>query len=223
MKREAMPNKSVSGRDSPNFDKATPRPPTVERTYREKEIIFPQGDSANALFAIRAGTVKLMVTANNGRRAVPRIMGAGEIFGEECLSRGSLRNATAVALEPSVVTQVLREGVLRAIRGDPAFACEFVTHLLTRLEQSEEELADQILYSSEQRLARVLWMMSNLRPGSNWRRSPHTIDQNTLAEMVGTTRSRVSFFMNRFRKLGLIDYNGSLHVYPALVEFLDRH
>jgi len=199
-------------------------PQVTEREYQEKEIIFSQGQAADALFLIRSGGVKLTVTASNGKRAVLRILGKREIFGEECLqAERCLRSATAAALEPSITIQVPRRSVILAIRRDPAFAREFVTHLLARVERAEEELVGQILHSSEARLARVLLAMSGAKSGLTQAKSLHAIDQKTLAEMIGTTRSRVSFFMNRFRRLGLIDYNGSLHVYPALVEFLDRH
>jgi CRP/FNR family transcriptional regulator, cyclic AMP receptor protein len=194
----------------------------TERKYREKEVIFSQGDVADGLFSVRGGGVKLMVKAGNGKRAVLRIIGEKEVFGEECLGYRRFRTATAVALEPSILVQVPRRDVIFAIRRDPAFAREFVTHLLTRVEHTEEELVDQILHSSEIRLARTLLEMSGVKRGPTRARALHAIDQKTLAEMVGTTRSRVSFFMNRFRRLGLIDYNGSLHVYPALLEFLNR-
>lgn len=197
-------------------------PHVSEREYKEKEIIFSQGDPADALFSLRTGVVKLMVTAGDGKRAVVRIMGETEIFGEECLADRRFRNTTAVALEPSTAMHVPRRLVMLAIRRDPGFARECVTHLLNRLERSEEELVDQIMNSSETRLARALLAMSGVAAGSTQTKTLNHIDQRTLAEMVGTTRSRISFFMNRFRRRGLIDYNGSLNVHPTLLDFLNR-
>jgi CRP/FNR family transcriptional regulator, cyclic AMP receptor protein len=217
-----MVNNHLSINDSLGFHGMT-RVHVTECEYKEKEVIFSQGDAADALFSVRGGGVKLMVKAGNSKRAVLRVMGEREVFGEECLGHRRFRTATAVALEPSILAQVPRRHVILAIRQDPAFASEFVTHLLTRVERTEEELVDQILHSSEIRLARTLLEMSGVKRGSTQARAIHAIDQKTLAEMVGTTRSRVSFFMNRFRRLGLIDYNGSLHVYPTLLEFLNRH
>jgi len=197
-------------------------PHSKELLFQGREVIFSQGDEANALFSILDGDVKLMATACNGKKAVLRIMGAGEFFGEECLTSGHFRIATAVALDPSIILRMPRKDVVCAIRRDPAFAIEFMTHLLKRIEMAEEELTDQILSSSENRLARVLLTMSGVNDRSTRTIELPPIDQNTLAEMVGTTRSRVSFFMNRFRRLGLIDYNGSLSIYPALREFVNR-
>lgn len=214
-------NKTVSATDSVMFCSVT-LPKVTERKYREKEVIFSQGDTANALFSVRGGRIKLMVTDEDRKGAVLRVMGAREVFGEGCLTNRRIRTATAVALKPSTVTQLPRGSVLRAIGQDPGFTRELVAYLLTCVERAETELADQILHSSEIRLARTLLEMSGVRPGSTQARTLDAIDQKTLAEMVGTTRSRVNYFMNRFRKLGLIDYNGSIHVYPALLEFLNR-
>jgi CRP/FNR family cyclic AMP-dependent transcriptional regulator len=216
-----MANKHLSAGNQVRFNGRT-LPHVSEREYQETEIIFSQGDVADALFSVRNGAVKLMLTAGDGKRAVVRIMGEAEIFGEECFADRRFRNTTAVALEPSSVMQVRRRCVILAIRRDPGFARECLTHLLTRLERSEEELVDQILNSSETRLARALLAMSGVGPRSTQTKTIGHIDQKTLAEMVGTTRSRISFFMNRFRRLGLIDYNGSVNVYPALLEFFNR-
>lgn len=216
-----MANKHLSMDNSLDFHGVTLAHVT-EREYKEKEVIFSQGEAADALFSVRDGGVKLMVNAGNGKRAVLRIMGEREVFGEECLGHRRVRTATAVALEPSILVQVPRRDVILALRRDPAFAREFANHLLARMERAEAELVDQILHSSEIRLARTLLEMSGVKQGSTQASALHAVDQKTLAEMVGTTRSRVSFFMNRFRRLGLIDYNGSLQVYPALLEFLNR-
>src|ERR1700739_1235675 len=143
-----MANKHLSAANQMRFNGKT-LPHVSERKYQEKEIIFSQGDAADALFSVRNGAVKLMVTAGDGKRAVVRIMGEAEIFGEECFADRRLRDTTAVALAPSSVMQVPRRCVILAIRRDPGFARECLTHLLTRLERSEEELVDQILNSSE--------------------------------------------------------------------------
>jgi len=211
-----MADRNLTAGDSLSFCGAT-LPNTTELKYREKEIIFSQGDAANDLFSIRSGAVKLMVTSEDRKKAVLRIIGAREVFGEECLINKRIRKATAVALEPSIVAKVPRGGVIRAMAQDPAFASKFVAYLLVRLEQVEEELTDQILNLSEKRLAKTLLKIAGVG-----HRPVRAVDQKTLAEMVGTTRSRVSYFMNRFRRLGMIDYNGSLQVHPALAAFLNR-
>jgi len=197
-------------------------PSIIAREYSDKEIVFSQGDKADALFSIRNGHVKLTVATSPEKKAVLRILRRGDLFGEECLARHRVRAATATAIGPSLITRAPRAAIARALRQDPACARMFLSHLLCRIDSVEEELVDQILNSSEKRLARALLAIAGIDKSSTQTEILRNIDQQTLAEMVGTTRSRVSYFMNRFRKLGLIDYNGSLRVHPSLFAYLHR-
>jgi CRP/FNR family cyclic AMP-dependent transcriptional regulator len=191
------------------------------RDYPNKQAIFTQGDNADAIFCVQSGHVKLTVTSKNGKKAVLAILNSGEIFGEECLIRQALRISTATAIAPSTIARVNRAHTVRIIHQEPAFTKLFISHLLLRIERIEEEFVDQIFSSSERRLARILLLLAGSRLRST---TPEPVllkvSQETLAEMVGTTRSRVSYFMNRFRDLGFIDYSGSLEVHPALLTFL---
>jgi CRP/FNR family transcriptional regulator, cyclic AMP receptor protein len=194
--------------------------PTSTLDYRDKQAIFVQGDKADALFYIHSGHVKLTVVSKGGKKAVIAILHHGDFFGEGCLNKRSLRISSASAIETTTVGRVARTHIARIIRREPAFAKLFISHLLLRIGRIEEEFVDQILNSSEKRLARILWLMA----GSGLQSGPDSVllkvSQRTLAEMVGTTRSRVSYFMNGFRSLGFIEYNGSLKVNQALHKFL---
>ena len=192
-----------------------------ERQYRKGEALFAQGDRADALYLVRAGCVKLTVTSS-GKGAVLRLVGSGGVFGEECLNSEHPCNATAVAIEPSIVAQAPKARIVRTLRRHPTVTGELIRHLLLRVERVEEELVDLILNSSEKRLARILVTLAGSEKGSIGSKRLPAVNQKTLAEMVGTTRSRVSYFMNRFRRLGFIDYNGSLQIHPALMRFLDQ-
>jgi CRP/FNR family transcriptional regulator, cyclic AMP receptor protein len=162
------------------------------------------------------------VTTRGGKTAVLRILRRGDVFGEECLARKRIRNATATAVGLATIRQVRTASIVRAIRENSAFAKMFVSHLLLRIERVEEELVDQILNSSEKRLARALLTMAGAGARSMRTETLQNIDQRTLAELVGTTRSRVSYFMNRFRRLGLIEYNGVLRIHRGLASYLKR-
>jgi CRP/FNR family transcriptional regulator, cyclic AMP receptor protein len=214
-------NNSAGVRDPNRLRRALSRH-VIEREFHDKQTIYSQGETADALFSIRSGMVKLSVTSQRGKRAVVRIAREGEIFGEECLLANGLRNATATALEASIVARVPKKSITRIMRLDRAFAKQFVVHLLNRITALEAELVDQILDSSEKRLAKTLLKMAGAGRGATQTDRVLAVDQETLAEMVGTTRSRVSYFMNRFRRLGLIDYNGSLQVHAELLAFLNR-
>ena len=151
--------------------------------------------------------------------------GAAIFFGEGCLATRAVRMSTATAIHQSTISRVTKPTLVRIIHEDPAFAKLFISHLLSRIGRIEEDFVDQLFNSSEKRLARILWLLASFGNSSNGNSSktkPATlkVSQGTLAEMIGTTRSRVSFFMNRFRKMGLIDYNGSLHVHRTLLAFL---
>jgi CRP/FNR family cyclic AMP-dependent transcriptional regulator len=192
----------------------------IPRDYRHKQAIFAQGDKADAMFYVQNGNVKLTVTSKEGKKAVIAILRQGDFFGEGCLATQSLRMSSATAIQASMITRVKRVTIARLIREDPVFARLFVSHLLTRIERIEEEFVDQIFSSSEKRLARILLVLASFGLQSKPEPAILKVNQETLAEMVGTTRSRVSYFMNRFRKMGLIEYNGGLQVHRKLLTFL---
>lgn len=196
--------------------------PIATHDYRNKQAIFAQGDKADALFYIRDGHVKLTVTSKSGKRAVIAILRQGDFFGEGCVAKQSLRISTATAVEAATIVRIMRADIVRIIHDEPAFAKLFISHLLIRIGQIEDEFVDQIFNSSERRLARILLLMAGLELHRETKPALLKVSQRTLAEMVGTTRSRVSYFMNRFRSRGLIDYNGSVQVHPALLEFLTQ-
>lgn len=187
--------------------------------YRNREAIFAQGDKADAMFYIQNGNVKLTV-ASNGKKAVIAILRHGDFFGEGCMTSHALRQCTATAIQSSTVSRVKRATIVRFIHKEPAFAKLFISYLLFRVARFQEEFVDQIFNSSEKRLARILLMLAGFGLQPNPQPVLLRVSQETLAEMVGTTRSRVSFFMNRFRKMGLIDYNGTLQVHKSLRSFL---
>jgi CRP/FNR family transcriptional regulator, cyclic AMP receptor protein len=186
------------------------------RDYRNREPIFLQGDKADAMYYVQTGNIKLTVKSMDGKKAVISIAHRGDVFGEGCLSKGSLRMSTATAIQSSTICRVKRADLARIIHQKPAFAKLFISFLLGRIGRIEEEFVDQIFSSSEKRLARILLMLAGFDLQSNPEPVLLKVSQETLAEMVGTTRSRVSHFMNRFREMGLIDYNGSIHVHKDL-------
>jgi CRP/FNR family cyclic AMP-dependent transcriptional regulator len=189
---------------------------TIAR-YRKSDSVFSQGESANAVFYLQKGRVKLTVVSEQGKEAVIAILGANEFFGEGCLAGQTLRLSTAVAITDAVITRLEKPEAMNAIHQHPAFSDMFMTHLLSRTIRVEADLVDQLFNSSERRLARLLLLLANF--GKEGKPDPviAKISQETLADMIGTTRSRVSFFMNKFRKLGFIDYNGGIHVHPSLL------
>jgi CRP-like cAMP-binding protein len=195
---------------------------STTQEYRSGEAIFAQGDKADTIFYIRSGNVRLTAMAKSGRKAVTGILRCGDLFGEGCLMKRSLRISTATAIQFSSITQVKRADVVRILEREPVFAKLFVTHLLLRIVRIEESLIDQVCNSSEKRLARILLLLASFGVESDTEPDVPKIDQETLAEMVGTTRSRVSHFMNRFREMGLIDYNGRLQVHKTLQTFLEE-
>ena len=193
---------------------------TTTRDYRSRQAIFTQGDKADSMFYIQNGNVKLTVVSKSGKRAVIGILRPGDSFGEGCLTAQSLRMSTATAIQPSTIARVKRATIVRFIRQEPKFAKRFISYLLFRMGQIEREFVDQIFSSSEKRLARVLLLLAGFGLQSKPEHVFLRVSQETLAEMVGTTRSRVSYFMNRFREKGLIDYNGTLRVHRALLTFI---
>jgi CRP-like cAMP-binding protein len=193
---------------------------STTQVYRSGEAIFGQGDKADAIFYVQNGNAKLTVVSKSGKKAVIAILRRGDFFGESCLASQSLRSSTATAIHPSTIIRVKRQSIVQIIQQEPTFAKLFISHLLFRIGRIEEDLVDQVCSSSEKRLARILLLLSDYGLQAKPELALPRVDQETLAEMVGTTRSRVSYFMNRFREMGYIDYNGSLHVHKALHTFL---
>jgi CRP/FNR family cyclic AMP-dependent transcriptional regulator len=190
--------------------------------YRNKQAIYAQGDKADALFYIRDGHVKLTVTSKSGKKAIIAILHQGDFFGEGCVTKQSLRISTATAIEAATIVRIMRADIARIIHHESAFAKLFISYLLIRIGRIEEEFLDQMFNLSEKRLARILLLMA--RSGLHAETEPNLlkVSQSTLAEMVGTTRSRVSYFMNNFRSRGFIDYNGSVRIHPELLTFLTK-
>jgi len=183
-----------------------------------KEVIFSQGDSADSIFYIHRGKIKLTVVSDGGKEAVIAMLGAGEFFGEGCLAGQIKRMSTATTMSSASVTRIDKAGAIRVLRDEPAFTELFMQHLLARSIKIEEDLVDQLFNSSEKRLARVLLLLANFGKESKPEPIIAMISQQTLAEIVGTTRSRVSFFMNKFRKLGFVSYNGHhMEVHSSLL------
>lgn len=188
--------------------------------YRKGQVVFSQGEPADAVFYIQSGKVKLGVVSEQGKEAVVAIVSPNEFFGEGCLAGRLNRMATAVAMTDSVIAQLEKGTMLRAIRDEPAFSEMFMSHLLSRTIRVEADLLDQLFNSSEKRLARLLLLLANFGKEGKHEAVIPKISQETLADMIGTTRSRVSFFMNRFRKLGFINYNGSIEVHSSLLNLV---
>jgi CRP/FNR family cyclic AMP-dependent transcriptional regulator len=184
---------------------------------RKNEILFAQGDVANRIFYIQQGKVKLSILSEEGKEAVIAILSAGQFLGEGSLNGHQMHVATTTALEDCVITSITKAAMLSHLHAEPTFSDFFVAYLLTRNSRIEEDLIDQLFNSSERRLARTLLMLANFgKEGKPQAISPN-ISQDTLAKIIGTTRSRVSFFMNKFRKLGFLDYNGHIEVHSSLL------
>jgi CRP/FNR family cyclic AMP-dependent transcriptional regulator len=188
--------------------------------YKRNQSVFSQGDAADSVFYILKGKVKLTVVSKNGKEAVVGILGATDFFGEGCLAGQPRRMATAFALTECTVARLEKSAALRVIHAEPKFSELLLSYLLARNIRIEEDLVDQLFNSSEKRLARVLLLLANF--GKDGKPEPVVakISQETLAEIVGTTRSRVSFFMNKFRKLGFVNYNGGLEVHSSLLNVI---
>ena len=185
--------------------------------YEKNKIVYAQGEPANSVFYIHDGKVKITVVSQQGKEAVVAILGADEFCGEGCLTGQPLRVATATALTECKIMKLDKGEIVRVLHDEPAFSEMFIAHLLARTIRVEEDLVDQLFNSSEKRLARALLLLANF--GKEGRPEPiiAKVSQETLAEMIGTTRSRVSQFMNKFRQLGFIDYNGTIKVHSSLL------
>jgi CRP/FNR family cyclic AMP-dependent transcriptional regulator len=186
--------------------------------YRKDQVVFSQGELAEAVFYIQKGKVKIAVVSDRGKEAVVALLGAGEFCGEGCLAGQPRRMATATAMTDCTIMRLQKAGIIRVLRDEPGFSEVFISHLLARTIRVEEDLVDQLFNSSEKRLARLLLLLANFGKEGRPEAIIAKISQETLAEMIGTTRSRVSFFMNKFRRLGFVDYNGSgLEVHSSLL------
>ena len=221
----------MTSRDRPGRDKPKQAAPptsflaqsdqgrTIGR-YRKNQIVFSQGDPADAVFYVQKGKLKITVVSERGKEAVAALLGPDEFFGEACMAGQALRLVTVSAMTDAVVARIEKAEMVRLVREQPAFSEMFMTHNLNRTIRVEADLIDQLFNSSERRLARLLLLLANY--GSEGKPEPiiAKISQETLAEMIGTTRSRVSFFMNRFRKLGFISYNGHIEVHKSLLNLV---
>lgn len=185
--------------------------------YHKNACIYSQGEPADEVFYIQEGRVKLIVTSSQGKEAIVGILQAGHFFGEGCLTSRLVRMATTVAMEESLITAIKKNEMMAALHDEPKFSGLFMAYLLSRNNRIEADLIDHLFNSSEKRLARLLLLLANFGTEGIPQAIPLQISQETLAEMIGTTRSRVSFFMNRFRKLGFISYNGKIEVHSSLL------
>jgi CRP-like cAMP-binding protein len=192
------------------------------REYRSKQVVFSQGDAADAVFYLQSGKVKLAVVSRRGKEAVVGVLERGSFFGEGCLAGQPVRMSTASALQPSSIVRVGRTTMVRLLHREQEFAELFIAYLLSRNVRIEEDLVDQLFNSSEKRLARILLLLAHFGKEPRPQSVIPKVSQETLAAMVGTTRSRVSYFMNRFRKMGFIHYNGGLQVHSGLLTVVLR-
>ena len=188
--------------------------------YAAGAVVFAQGGPANSVFYVHDGGVKLSVLSSVGKEAVVAMLGPGDFFGEGCLAGQPLRMGTATAVIRTSVLRIPKRDMIRMLHERPEFSDRFISHMLTRNIRIEEDLVDQLFNSSEKRLARTLLLLARYGREDTTQRVLPKLSQETLAEMVGTTRSRVNFFMNKFRKLGLIEYNGGLKVNSSLLSIV---
>jgi CRP/FNR family cyclic AMP-dependent transcriptional regulator len=211
-----MPTKRKLAFDPADFLAGAEEGRTIKE-YPAQQRLFSQGDAADAVFYIRRGKVKLTVVSAQGKEAVVALLGTDEFCGEGCLAGQTRRMATATSMTECEIMRLEKATILRVLREEPSFSEMFVSHLVARSIRVETDLVDQLFNSSEKRLARALLLLANF--GKEGRPEPiiAKISQETLAEMIGTTRSRVSFFMNKFRRLGFITYNGQMEVHSSLL------
>jgi CRP/FNR family cyclic AMP-dependent transcriptional regulator len=185
--------------------------------FSKNQIVFAQGGVADAVFYIQKGRIKVLVFSEQGKEAVVGILEPGQFFGEGCLNGHPLRISTTMAMEDCLITSITKGAMLTALKDKPEFSEVFMAYLLSRNSRIEEDLIDQLFNSSEKRLARLLLLLANFGKDGAPQPISAKVSQETLAEMIGTTRSRVSFFMNKFRKLGFITYNGKIEVHSSLL------
>jgi CRP/FNR family transcriptional regulator, cyclic AMP receptor protein len=188
--------------------------------YRKNQIVFSQGDPADAVFYVQKGKLKATVVSERGKEAVASLFGPDEFFGEACMAGQTQRLVTVSVMMDAVVVRIAQPEMVRLVQEQSDFSHMFMTHILNRTFRVEADLIDQLFNSSERRLARLLLLLANYGGEGNPEPIIIKISQETLAEMIGTTRSRVSFFMNRFRKLGFISYNGHIEVSKSLLNLV---
>lgn len=188
--------------------------------YRKDQIVFAQGEPADSVYYVQRGKVKLAVLSSQGKEAVVGILGSGDFCGEGCLAGQPRRVTTVAAMTDCSLARVDKFAMIRALRSEPAFSHMFLSYLLVRSIRVQEDLIDQMFNSSEKRLARLLLLLANFGKDGESNSVIAKISQETLAEMIGTTRSRVSFFMNKFRRLGFLEYNGGVHVHSSLLSVI---
>jgi CRP-like cAMP-binding protein len=197
---------------------AVPRRKPID--FKQKKVVYAQGDPADAVYFITRGKVKMTVVSRRGKEAVVGIRGKGDFLGEGCLAGQLVRMSTATTIEPVILVPIQKNQIVRLLKEDPQFANYFISYVLTRNIRFEEDLVDQLFNSSEKRLARALVLLAQYGKFGKLEKVEPRISQETLAEMIGTTRGRVSFFMNKFRKLGFIRYNGGLYVDNSLLNVI---
>jgi len=189
-------------------------------THRKDQNIFSQGEKCASVFYLQTGSVKITVISSTGKEAVVALLRPGSFFGEGCIAGQPLRVSTATAMEASSALSIEKDEMVRMIHQEPEFSDRFVAHMLKRNVRIEEDLVDHLFNSSEKRLARALLLVARYGNNEKPQKIIAKISQETLAEMVGTTRRRVSYFMNKFRKLGFIKYNGGIHVHDSLLRVI---
>lgn len=209
--------KAVKKAFDPRVFLANLGPGKTSLKFRGGQTVYAQGDVADSVFYIQEGKVKLTVVSREGKEAVVAILHAGQFFGEGCLNGQTLRIATTKTMEDSHIVAITKRAMTATLEKEPKFSELFMAYLLTRNNRIEEDLIDQLFNSSERRLARLLLLLANYGREGNPQPIDTKISQETLADMIGTTRSRVSFFMNKFRKLGFISYNGKIEVHHSLL------
>jgi len=194
----------------------------VLKKYKKNEIIFTQGETAGTVFYIQKGKIKVTVLSEQGKEAVVGILAQGQFFGEGCLNGEKLRNSTTHAMEECLLTLITKAAMIAILAAEPKFNAFFLTYLLSRNSRIVDDLIDQLFNSSERRLARLLLLLADFGKEGVAQPVPVILSQETLADMIGTTRSRVSFFMNKFRKKGFISYNGKIEVRRSLLDAVLR-
>lgn len=188
--------------------------------FKRKRTVFSQGDAAEAVFYIQEGRVQISILSSRGKEAIIAVLDAGNFFGEECLAGQPIRMARATTATSSTLLEIKKKTMVSLVRTRPEFSERFMAHLLSRNIRIQEDLVDQLFNSSEKRLARILLLLANFGKDGRPEAVIPSISQEALADMIGTTRSRVSAFMNKFRKLGFIEYNGELNVHSSLLNVI---
>lgn len=216
------PIQALKGLFDPRAFLSRPEAGKTIENYAKHDKIFSQGDVADAVFFIQKGKVKITVLSEHGKEAVVGIFSAGQFFGEACLDGAQRRTATSEAMEDCLITSITKTAMLAALSEEPRFSAFFLAYLLSRNSRIEDDLIDQLFNSSERRLARLLLLLADFGKEGGTAPIAVTLSQETLAEMIGTTRSRVSFFMNKFRKKGFISYNGKIEVHSSLLDAVLR-